>query len=389
MGLSSLTYLAPVRRYVQPPRRDYERLEEALALAEAGRGADAVAAVLAHFFPDRALPDLKRHAFTFTQGSSRVSTRIEGDELLVVVPLVRLPTGGAAIAALRHVLTNISGTGQLHQPHLIGDELRLEYRDPLSRMHPAKLVEVLSRMATEADSTNDWLMGQFGATALERAPGDALDAIELERSQALWQLHWREVEALLKQSRRQQSLFLLNELTSYATQRVLFALPLIGVLALRLAEAASGFNDGEEEPLKRLAVLAKCVKEMKAVSPDELARCLVHAEYAISPRSEGTPAMLSRFLGPGPYREQIDQRRGSGQPLDATMALAATYYHLLTQSTWPDEVVAALQEGLAAASERPWREAATILFEHAATVVERFGGDDDDDDDDAEGGDDA
>lgn len=387
MPLSSLTYLAPVRRFVQPPRRDYERLDQALALAEAGRGADAVVAVLAHFFPQRTLPDLTQHAFTFTQGSSRVSTRIEGDELLVVVPLVRLPTGGAAIAALRHVLTKISGTGQLHQPHLCGDELRLEYRDPLARMHPAKLVEVLSRMATEADSTNLWLTGQFGATALDRAPGDALDAAELERSQALWQLHWHEVEELLKQARRQQSLFLLNELTSYATQRVLFALPLIGVLALRLDEAAGGFNNADEEPLKRLAVLAKCVKEMKGVSPDELASSLVHAEYAISPRSEGTPAIISRFLGPGPYREQIDQRRASGQPLDATMALGATYYHLLTQSTWPDEVVGALQEGLAAASGRPWREAATMLFEHAATVVERFGGDDDDDD--TEGGDDA
>jgi hypothetical protein len=95
------------------------------------------------------------------------------------VPLVRLTPTGNAVAALRYALTTISGSGQLYQPRLRGDDLYLEFRDKLTRMHPAKVLEVLRRMPVEADRCDDWLVGQFGAQPLERAAIEPLTEDEL------------------------------------------------------------------------------------------------------------------------------------------------------------------------------------------------------------------
>lgn len=372
MPISSFVYEAPVRRRVRTPVLDYHLLEAGFALAEQGRVQEAVAQVLAHLFPGRAIPDLTREPFTFTQGSSCVKVQVQGERLSVTVPLVRLPVGGGTVAALRYLLTKISGSGQLHQPRLRGDEVFLEFSDLLSRMHPAKLLEVLRRMPLEADSADDWLIGQFAAQPLLRATIHPLAPEELTRAAAIWRTHWEEIEDLLKESQRKRSMFFLNELTAYALYRLRVALPMCGFLAARLDEAFSTFNDGDVDPLKREAALAKCAREMKAVSLEELERNLGHAEYAISPQQEGKAETLTGYFQSGDYLKSIDKLRSTGKSLDAALALVSTYAYLLGRFAWPEPIATELEAGLAKVSGLPWREAASTLFAHTEALLERY-----------------
>lgn len=196
---------------------------------------------------------------------------------------------------------------------------------------------------------------------------------------------------LLAEVRRKRSLFLLNEVTAYAINRVEFALPLCGMLSSRIEEAASIFNDSENDPLRRDAALAKCAKEMLSVSQSELANSLGHVEYAISRLSAGTPADVTGHLGSGHYRQSIDRLRTSGQSLDAALALISTYLYYLARFSWPEAIESELKAGLAAASGKPWRDAARLLWEHSREFAARFGeaGEDDggEDGDDAHEGD--
>jgi len=397
MPLRSLSFVPPVRRATRLPRRDYDLLETAATLAEEGKPIESLTKVFEHLFPSEPPPDLAARPFGFTQGSSRVSVRVDGDDLVVSVPLVRLPSGGSSIAALRHVLTKISGSGQLHQPRLRGDDLYLEFRDKLTRLHPAKVLEVLRRMPVEADNNDDWLMGQFGAEPLERAPIEPLADDELARCEAIWRSHWTDIEEMVKESQKKRSIFFLNEVTAYALHRITFTLPLCGFLGARLAESAGTFNDGDEDPLKREATLAKCCKEMKAISADDLKNNLGHVVYAISPFTDGTPAMLSGYFASGSYIESIDKLRDTGKAFDAALALIGTYNYLLARFGWSAEVEAELLAGLALVADKPWKEAAKLLFDHAKALAARFGDDGDDaadengdgdDDADAESGDD-
>ncbi len=288
MAITTLTNDAPIRRSTRRPNLDYEHLEAAATLAEEGRPVEALLKVFAHLLPGEKIPDLATQAFSFTQGSSTVTTRIVDDDVVISVPLVKLPEGGRAIAALRYVLTNISATGQLYQPRLRGDDIHLEFRDRLARLHPAKVVEVLRKMPAEADENDDFLVGEFGALPIDRAPIAPLDEADLARAETIWRSHWNVVEELLKECQRKRSMFFLNEMTAYAFHHIDLLLPLSGVLAARLSQAASTFQDSDIDPVKRETVLAKCAKDMKAVSTDDLRKSLGHATYAISPLADGS-----------------------------------------------------------------------------------------------------
>ncbi len=370
MAITALQYARPIRRSSRPTVFDYELLEAATTLAEQGHALESLAKILEHLFPERRpIASLQTNPFQFVQGSSRVSVSIDSEDLVIRVPLVRLPSGGSAIAALRHVLTEIAGSGQLYQPRLRGDDIHIEYRDPLARLHPAKVIEVLRRMPAEADANDDWLVGQFSAQPLDRPEMVPLDAEELRAAQDMWAAHWNEIEELLKECQRKRSAFFLNELTAYAFYRVRAVLPLNGFLVARLTENASMFNNADRDPLKREASLAKCIKDMRAVPPDEFQRSLGHAEYGVSPLRDGTAAVLHEYSGPGKYRETIDQLRGSGKAMDATLALISTYYYLLAQHSWSEAVEADILRGLESASGKPWREAAGLLFEQAKVLA--------------------
>lgn len=389
LPLGSVNHAAPVRRLPRPVQLDFDLLETASDLARDGRAVDAIGKVLAHLFPDAEVGDLTAAPFSFVQGSSQVTARIDGDDLVVTVPLARLSAAGNPVAALRYVLTRVSGSGQLHQPRLRGDDLFLEFRDRLTRMHPSKVLEVLRRMPEEADRVDDWLVGEFGALPLDRADIEPLTDDEAARAHAAWRSHWDEIEELVKESQRKRSTWFLNEVTALASFRVQFMLPVCGHLGARLAESASIWNDANQDHGKREAALARCAREMKALSADELRANLGHARYALSPVAEGLPSLLSDYFASGNYIETIDRLRKSGKPLDAGLALVSTYNYLLARFAWPPAVATALMEGLEQAAGKSWRDAAALLFAHCKALVERFCSDDEGEDEDDEADDEA
>ena len=74
---------------------------------------------------------------------------------------------------------------------------------------------------------------------------------------------------------------------------------------------------------------------------------------------------------------------------DAALGIWGTYNFLLGHYYWEKEVRLALEEGLAKASGKPWKEMVASLLEHSAAMVEKFGGSSDEDEDeegDEEGG---
>jgi len=367
MGLSSLVYTPPLRRDAVGQSLDYAVLEHAVEQYTAGDALEATRSVFRHLFPEHA-PDLSQ-PFSFTQGSSRVSVRIDDGVCFVSVPMVKLPANGG-VAALRYVLQSINCSGQLFQGRVRGDDLALEFADKLHALHPHKLIEVLRRMPVEADRHDDWMERQFQATPLDRAPIELLAGPELEKAFEIWKVHWDETEELTKEALRKRSVWFLNEVTGYALHRIRFALPLCGSVLPRLLEAAGTFNDADIDARKRETTLQKFIKEMKAVTPEELAKSLGHVQYAITPHGDGTPEKLSGLIGPGNYRSTIEKYLSSGYSLEAALAMIGTYYYMLATHAWPAEVAAKLKEGLALSSGKPWRDAAGMMLEHAETVVE-------------------
>lgn len=369
MAITSLTCPPPVRRSKTVSAPDYEVLHAAVASYDNGDHRAALVATFAHLFPDREPIDPFVEPFSFVQGSSRVSVSIDNDHLVVQVPLVQLTDDSLTTAALRFLLSRIGGTGQLFQPRLHDAEVRLEFTDRTSRLHPHKVLEVLRRMPVEADTNDDWMVEEFQCVPLQREPIEALTEEEFAQAQGIWRTHWTEVNDLVNESRRKRSMFFLNEVTAYAMYHVRAALPLTGYWASRLLAAADTFNDADTDPNLRENSLSKCATQMLEVPSDHLRGSLAHAHYAISPRADGTPKVLTTNLGAGEYLDTIIRLHNGGRYMEAGVALLGTYNYLLACFSWPPATEEQLWAGLSQTTGRPFREATATLLQHSEAIL--------------------
>jgi hypothetical protein len=368
MPIASLVCPKPIRLPTPLKELDHARLDRANALHDAGQFLESAREVLSYALGED-VPALSEAPVSFVQGSARMTLRLEGDLVHSCVPMVRLRGDGNPTALLRFMLSRASGSGQLHQPRLRGDELTFEYSERLERLQPTKLLELVRRMPVEADNTDDWLVAEFGAEPLDPAPIKPLDDAEADAALSAWRIHWTQVDELLKEAQRKRSMFFLNEVTSWAFNHVRFAFPLVGALSQRLVESAHVFNDAELDPVKRESSLNKCLGEMSAISDADLIRNLGHAHYSISPLAEGTNEVLTSCLGDGEFMTTIQRLRAAGRSMEAAVALIGAYNFLLARYAWPEPVEVSLAVALFDASERPWREAASVLFASSKEIA--------------------
>lgn len=336
---------------------------------EQGETDGALRRTLEHLFPGRELPDLREDPFIFTQGSSQVTLRIEDDQLTVRVPMVRVRDDSLTTAALRYLLSDVSGIGQLFNPCLRDDDVHLEFRDRVCRLHPQKVREVLRQMPFRADTNDDWLIEEFGCEPLERAKLEPLSDEEWERALAIWATHWREVDELAKESQRKRSVFFFDEIAAYTLYHLSQALPLHGYWWSRLSSASSTFNANQVRMDERERVLMKCIKEMAGVEPERLRGSLGHATYAISPVAEGDEQVLRHHLGPGNYIDTVMSLHNAGRYMDAAVGMLSTYCYLLARYSWDEPIERLLLEGLRTGSGQTWRPCASSLLAQSRKVM--------------------
>lgn len=371
MPLSSLPFTPPIRRRITVAPRDYDRRDEAVTRYEAGQHLEAIHETLAYLLPELAPLDLTQAPLVFVQGTARVRVRLADGQLVISTALVRLRPGAQATAPLRHALSRLSATGQMFQPRLRDGVLTLEFSDRLSLLHPLKLIEVLQRLPSESDHNDGWLTQRFEVDEADREPLAALDGEELSRALGIWASHWQAAEQLLLESRRRRSLRFLDAIGSWAINQIRYALPLHGSVRTSLAEAADEFTDKNEAPDRRESALARCCREMQRVNENTLRGCLGHASYAINPLQEGTPALIGSMLG-GQHLQAAGAMRSSGRYLEAALELVADYLYLLAEHSWPDAIDRRLQLALAEVAGKPWRELATLLWQHADQTCRQF-----------------
>lgn len=373
MAIGSLQLPKPVRRRPPVIVRDHLRRDRALELFDGGDVAGALTESLRFLLPSIEVPDLRTEALELVQGTAQVCLRIDGDALLIEAQLARMAKPEKSAAMLRYALTQLASTGQLYQPKLHNSVLSLSYREELTLVHPNKLIEILTRLPSEAESHDDWLGHAFGVETAQRAVLEPLSADELARAEQIHEAHWSAIEALQLESRRRRSVRFMDAVAFLASNHPRYLLPMHGAMRATLNEAAEVFNDREHNPNKRDAELARCVREMRAISPQQLAASLGHAHYALSPLGEGTGAQLASMLGSNNHMQKTGELRASGQALDAAMDLIADYVYLLAQWRFADEVEEAVRTALDQADGRPWREVADLLWNHAAGLVKRYG----------------
>jgi hypothetical protein len=71
--------------------------------------------------------------------------------------------------------------------------------------------------------------------------------------------------------------------------------------------------------------------------------------------------------------QNVGDLRAGGRYLEAAVGLVAIHLYLLAHHSWPAEVETRLREALDLAHEKPWRELADLLWNHAHATAGSFG----------------
>jgi len=373
MAIATLQFPTPIRRRAKVAPRDFARRDRAIELFDALDFEESIRETLGYLLPDLEIPNLRHEGMCFVQGSARVRIRIDQDRVLLSTELAALRADAPATAALRYFLSRLSSTGQMFQPRLRDASITLEFADSWRLLHPLKLIEMLQRLPSEADSNDAWMIEEFAIDTPDREPIAELDDDELNVAATIWRDHWVAVDELMVECRRRRSLRFLDALSTYTADQVRYTLPLYGVVRARLNDSADTFTDKDGNPTRRESTLVKCIKEMRKIGPAELKSSLGHARYAINPLREGSPSLLTSILGGGSTMQTIGELRASGRALEASIELIADYYYLLAHHSWAPEIETALRVALDQVSGKPWRDIADGLWSQANVIARVHG----------------
>jgi hypothetical protein len=372
MTLTALSFPARIRRPEPAIARDYAGRDMAMERYHAGDAEGALAATLRFLLPAEEIGDLRSAPVTVTHGSARITLSVTGHTFEAASALARLPASAKTTALLRHMLTGIGSTGQFYQPRLEGDVLYLRYREAIALLHPAKLIEVVERLAQEADRNDHWLIDRFGVELIDRAPVQPLTDAELRAAALFWTDHWRAMEVLLNEVRRRRSTLLLDAACSISIRHPQYQLPLYGEVRHALEEDEALCNDLDADPDRRVAALARTVKAMRLVPGEALAASLGHATYAIPSYNTGRPALIGATFD-GPLWSAIGNARASGRSMEAALALISGLVTLASRHSWNEPLAQALRQGLDLAHARPFREAAEALWAYVGGLRREYG----------------
>jgi hypothetical protein len=356
---------------------DYDLRDQAIARFEKGDFVGALQRTLKYINPRVGKIDLKRAPVRWTQGTAEVEISLLTNavpSLQVHSSLLRCPADRSNPAALRYFLKTLSNTGQLFQPRLHGDVMRLEFQEHLSLLHPQKLIEVMQKLPGIADSHDTWLQDELGTLAYDRAAIKKLGVKETSRTLSFWRTHWTEMDALLKESRRRRSIQFLDAIGRIALNHVSYVLPLYGSLRRQLTQAADVFTDRDEKPRERENELARCIRTMQDVSDEQLLACVGHLQFAVSPFAAGSADVLRSALGSVNHMHQANELRLTGRTLEAGVGLVANYLYLLAYFVWPKPVEKSLRECLTAVSGKSWRVIADQLWQRAQGIAQHLEG---------------
>lgn len=363
----AFTYIEPVVARTHGTVQG-EKLEQAVDLFKDGQYLASLHALLdglgASFRPKYG--NESGTAFRIPHGSILVHIRVEGDELIIYADFLTIPEKHR-VAMLRQVLE--INTGKLMLARFIpdGDKLRMEYRCPMAQAHPVKIEGVLTNICMIGDRYDDEFCTKFGAERCYEPEITPYPEAELERVyeaiQRVCQRALDECAAFTTDREPQEAWAMLN---ATLRQIIYFARPQ-GDLERRIDRAISELD--EDKPAGELVVHAEnFLRELMAMSREEMAKSLYYVETLISAKGGSSLQNIQENLSTSFQRatKAIQEHDYQGCVLRTTYAFYTVYYYNDLQRN----VNELWSRALAAASDKPLQEAASILYSAYRRVME-------------------
>ncbi len=298
-------------------------------------------------------------SLVLTHGSVRLHLTVENEKLTVRAPVVRLPSGGRAIALMRKALT-ISANFNLASFRLEGEVLTVRYQDAIDGCHPSKLLDMISCICRVVDLHDDLFCESFGAEPAEPITVETWSGELLDQADRAYRQILDEGLALADYWDSRQNLqfsYLSLELTS---GRLFWALGVKGFVSSELARILTHMQDGNIEATQRLADGRRSFEALRTIPTSQLSESLYDAQMLIPTRREqGLESYQSDLKGVWQAATNASQEREYDRA--ASICLHCIYDDL-GNIQLPPPIYECFVAGLERAAGLSWREASEVLI---------------------------
>lgn len=339
----------------------HEAFERAESLHEEGKYIEAI-----HTFLDAVGVDRRKYGdgaqrkFAIPHETLTLNLEIRDGELHLWIDYLRVPVD-SRVPMLRAIARMATDSLMLARFVLKGDKLRIEYHCPLERTSPVKLVGLFNNICNVAYRDEDYLIEEFVAVRLAVPPIRPFEAKEVDRIVEHIKLLATRVLADIDEFMNERKQSEARLLISIAFFQILYFARPKGRLERKLNEALDKLD--EEKPMSELVGRARTyLVKLQEMSRDELARSLFRADVLMNPKSAPTYQEIKEsFLG---IREEVLKSLQNNSPERAVLVLYHSIYKHYRNCEMSEALDKLFASGLAKASDKPLKEASSILLAH-------------------------
>lgn len=304
--------------------------------------------------------------FHLPNGSIVVHVHIEQDMIHIGADFLNLPEKGR-VAMLRQVADlNIN---KLLLPRFVknGNCLKMEYSCRLSETHPHKIYEILQNICYIGDKYDDEFCSKFHATRCYEPQvtpysEDVLNCV-YEAMQTLVQ---SALEAVKEYDGQRRYGYSWNILKTVFYQISYFACPQ-GQLNNELDKAVDDMN--EELPVHELVAKGtEFLKKLLAMPKEKILQDIYEVNVLVSPKRASSLQNVQEN-----FEEVYEEATGAIQSKDferAAVRITCKFYEAYFYNDMQDDINAVLAKALKEAGNKPFEEAANILYTAIDNIME-------------------
>lgn len=357
----TLPYYEPIIKSTQS-KADNDIVDECVELYEAGKTHESLLRLIDFFNPElrQKYGNAEGTALHIPHGSIMVDILLGDNEVYIYSDFLLVPDD-QRLPMLRQVAELNSSRLMLPRFVLTGDKLRIEYRCSTRQCHPYKIFTVLRNICMVGDRYDDEFCEKFGAKrcytphVMPYQPQEVdyiYDGIQTLCSQAL--------EGVEKYSRQRFYGYAMQLLAATICQIYYMASPQ-GMLLNKINRTIGELSQDDIPILDQMKKGVTALREIQAISKQDLAHDLYHVEILASPNLRGTLQTLQKKLA-DVFKASLERVQFKDYEHSA-LRLLYVIYRLFYEYDIPDDINTVLAEGLKKASDKPFKEAAFALLE--------------------------
>ena len=305
--------------------------------------------------------------FCFSHGSVLVNLKIDNDKISITSPFLKLPEN-AKIALLRRVAEINFNKLQLAKIVLKGDELSFRFECPLALCYPNKIYDVFRIICFNADYYDDEFVTQFGAVRIQEPVITFYTNDLIDKS-------FEQFTAYIKECQEYVAYFEGKRMTGFAWdiycmffRKLEYFLKPKGNIGNTIADMISELDSSNKSMADRNSAAKKVVLQLQTITKENLKEDLYYTDEFIPWKYYGKLERIQEYFEDS--HEIATSELNKGEYMACACTILLCYYRMLYSYRLTPEIQQFIEYNLEQTSEKPWKEAAELLFNSLDNFME-------------------